>query len=329
MSAMFAHGTQTSFEQQAEEVISNCAKHGINNLFVQVRPFCDSLYPSKLFGWSRFALSKDKKAPDYDPLEILTALAHAENIKIHAWINPYRVSYSTDYSELDGDCPALKKEYKPHTFVTKDGIYFNPSSLQAQGLVLNGIREILKNYDVDGIHIDDYFYPMPDGDFDSEEYENYTNSGGTLSLEDWRRENVNALVAGMYAIVKVSGNRVFSISPAGDIDKNYTDMYADVSHWFTSEGYADMIIPQIYFGFEHEKLPFDATLSRWKELANGSRVQLVCGLAAYKQGKEDAFAGIGRAEWQTNADLLEIQMKQALTDETCSGYVLFSYGYAF
>jgi len=170
------------------------------------------------------------------------------NIAIDAWINPYRVSYDKDYSNLSADNPAriwIEQGRKDIVKVTDNGIFYNPSSFDAQKLVLDGVREIIENYPVSGIHIDDYFYPTTDEGFDSSEYADYINKGGYLTLGDWHRENVNSLIEQIYITVhSYNDELVFSVSPSGDIEKNYENYYADVGLWMSEKGYCDMIIPQ-------------------------------------------------------------------------------------
>lgn len=315
---MFAQPGEEAFAQQVQAVVDNCMSNGINTLFLQVRPFCDALYPSDIFPWSEYALDEDGNAPEYDPLQIFIALAHEKGIAVHAWINPYRVSYDKDF--------VPNEAFADFSVVCDSGVFIDPSRLESQRTVLDGVREILENYDVDGIHIDDYFYPVKDKEFDSVEYEKYCEDGGRLSLAEWRRGNVNSLVSAMYSLVhSLKADAVFSISPAADISKNKNNYYADVKLWCEQTGYADWIIPQIYFGFEHEKMPFEKVAADWAKLAEGTDVKLICGLAAYKQGQEDVAAGVGADEWVENEKLLAEQIEYVCSLACWYGYSLFSY----
>lgn len=317
---MFSQGDELIFKENVDEVIGKCLSNNINTVFLQVRPFCDALYPSDVFPWSQYALDKNGNPPDYDPLEIFVSTAHVNNIAIHAWINPYRISYNPAFTPVDG--------FDDIAVSCDEGVYLQPASLESQKIVLDGVREILENYDVDGIHIDDYFYPVKDKAFDSEEYKAYRSNGGRMSLSDWRRSNVNSLVSAMYTLVHRFGeDKIFSISPAADITKNKFDYYADVAMWCESEGYADLIIPQIYFGFEHEKKPFEKVMKEWAKLAGGSHISLVCGLAAYKLNQADSAAGSGKNEWLDNPDIIKRQIECVSADYAWSGYSLFSYSY--
>lgn len=318
LSTMFLDGTEESFINHVNNVVDSCLKYKINTLFLQVRPFCDAFYPSDIFPWSKYCIDKNGNYPDYDPLEIFLNLMHKNGIELHAWINPYRISFDPQY--VPG------KDFTDYSVSCSEGVYLNPSRVESQKTVLNGVREILEKYDIDGIHIDDYFYPVKDKKFDSIEYAAYRDSGGKMSLSDWRCNNVNSLVSSMYSLVhSISSDVVFSISPAADINKNEKSLYADVELWFENEGYADWIIPQIYFGFEHNLKPFERVASRWEKLADGSHVKLLCGLAAYKQGKTDSTAGTGSEEWVEKVDVIERQIDYLNNNSCWQGYALFSF----
>ncbi len=324
LSHMLADGTEDAYKEKVHEVLDKCLAININTVFFQVRPFADSFYQSAYFPVSEYMLSSSGKCPDFDPLEIFVLLAHERDIEVHAWINPYRISYETSADKLSENSVARNDNYKNSIVYTNAGVYFDPSSLEAQALVLSGVREILSNYSVDGIHIDDYFYPTTDESFDDESYKNYRNSGGKLQLAKWRRENVNALVSAIYTLVHSYNGVIFSISPCADISKNRNQLYADVELWLEKEGYADLIIPQIYFGFEHDDMPFEKVAARWSKLKRSDNVFLACGLALYKQGIADDLAGSGVNEWITHNDILERQ-KQYIKNLDYCGYVLFSY----
>lgn len=317
MSAMFKKGTREYFFDEIVEVFELCKNENINTLFVQVRPFCDSLYPSEIFEWSEFSKSSSGSTPDFDPLEIIIDMAYNYGVSVHAWINPYRVSYDSSKE--------ISKTIESFAFSCDEGVFLDPSSIQAQRFVLEGVREILENYSVDGIHIDDYFYPQTKENFDENSYNEYRENGGKLSKNNWRRENVNSLVAALFSLVhSVRSEAVFSISPAGDIKKNKINHYADVELWCSRNGYADWVIPQIYYGFEHETMPFEEAAGDWLKIAGNGSVKLICGLASYKQGQADKGAGSGENEWIENADII-IRQKEFVRVTGYDGYALFSY----
>jgi uncharacterized lipoprotein YddW (UPF0748 family) len=134
----------------------------------------------------------------------------------------------------------------------------------------------------------------------------------------------------MYSAVKsYDENLVFSVSPSGNIEKNINSYYADVKLWCSEEGYVDVIMPQLYYGFNNEKMPFEKVFNEWVSIKTADSVRLCIGLAFYKYSKEDNYAGSGKYEWQENNDIVSRQVKLILSDNKCSGFSLYSYSYVF
>ena len=169
-----ADKSENAFRIKAENMMKSCAEYGFNRVFVQARPFCDAFYKSELFPASEYLSGAQGEYIGYDALEILCEFAHKYSLKIDAWINPYRVSYKTDINALCEDSIARKWYFSDdnvrNVIVLPNGIYFNPAKDAVHKLILDGVREIINNYDVDGIHMDDYFYPTTDSTFDETEY---------------------------------------------------------------------------------------------------------------------------------------------------------------
>lgn len=329
-----ADKSENAFRIKAEEMMKSCAEYGFNRVFVQVRPFCDAFYKSELFPASEYLSGTQGEYIGYDALEILCEYAHKYSLKIDAWINPYRVSYKTDINALCEDSIARKwycsDDNGRNVIVLPNGIYFNPAKDAVHKLILDGVREIINNYDVDGIHMDDYFYPTTDSAFDEAEYADYTNSGGKMSLDEWRRENVNSLVSDIHTAVKSKDEHlIFSISPSGDIEKNVSAYYADIPQWCKTCGYVDLIIPQLYYGFQNENKPFEDICLKWLKLERNENVSLCIGLAVYKYGKEDKYAGTGISEWQENTDIVSRQIEFVGSQNKSVGIALYSYSYIF
>ena len=183
-------GTEAQFTEKAKKITTDIASAGLNTVIVHVRPFCDAFYPSELFPWTSYLTGTQGKAVDYDPLQIFIDCAKACNLSVQAWINPYRVLLSRDESKLAENNPARKfldAGKSENLLLTDTGIYLNPASSEAQALIIDGVREIVKNYDIDAVHMDDYFYPTTDPAVDSASYAAYQKAGGKLSLSDWRR----------------------------------------------------------------------------------------------------------------------------------------------
>ncbi len=316
-------GNEDSFRDKISEMFDNCAQLGINTVFAQVRPFCDAMYTSEIFPWSAYLTGYQGDPVYYDPLEIMVEEAHERGLGLHAWINPFRVSFDTDTDKLSEKNPAkklLNDEKTKDRVVTADGgLYLCPASTQNHKLIIDGVREIIRNYEVDGIHIDDYFYPSTDISVDKTYYEEYKKSGGALFYDKWRLEVISSFVSQMYTAVKSERNDcVFSISPAGNINNNYEEEYADVERWCSEKGYCDWIIPQIYYGFENEVLPFDKACKSWSELDTTDDVRMIYGIPAYKvNGEEDEFKAGG--------GIIEKQISVAKATDNYGGVAFFSY----
>ncbi len=322
-------GTQTDFQNKSEEMCRNIRESGMNTVIVHVRPFCDAFYASELFPWSVYLTGTQGQGVDYDPLGIFLAAAKAQNLSVQAWINPYRVLLSAEWEKLSDNNPA-KQWYEAgkteNLLLVEDGIYLNPSSVEAQTLIINGVREILQKYDIDAIHMDDYFYPTNDPSVDAASYASYQQAGGRLSQDDWRRENVSMFVSALYAAIKAQNPQTqLVISPGGDIRKNHDNLYADVERWAREPGFLDVLMPQLYYGFENAAKPFEKTAAEWANLRFAPNVSLCFGLAAYKCGKEDVHAGTGALEWTQQEDILARQLKLCRTLPHYGGFALYTY----
>ena len=336
-------GNEALFSQKIDEMFARVQQAGFNTVIVQVRPYSDAFYPSQIFPWSEYLTGTQGKDPGYDPLAVLVERAHAHKLSIHAWFNPYRVSYNPDFSLLSKDNPARQwkedanKANDQWLFVLENGIYYNPAVPEVQRMIIDGVREIVENYKVDGIHMDDYFYPSTDAKIDQAQYDAYVKGGGQYSRAAWRRENVNTFVSGLYAAVKsIRPEVLVGISPAGDIAKNREKLYADAARWGGSEGYVDYLMPQLYYGFENSASPFEKTARQWAELVTCDSVKLYAGLAIYKSGEEDVYAGAETAEkkgpryeWIGSSDIISRQVKWTRRTKPYAGFALYSYQYAF
>lgn len=322
--------TKTEYKSETDKMFKSIKDSGFNTAFVHLRAFSDAFYNSDIYPYSSYIAGKEGAELDFDPFEIILDSADKYNISVHGWINPFRVSTKSDPELLSDSNPAKEilesGNADGEICILSNGIYYNPSHTANHKRIIDGVREIISKYDIDGIHIDDYFYPSTDEAVDKIQYSQYTSEGGALSLAEWRMTCVNAFVSGLYSAVKAEDpNLIFSISPAAQLDKNYSEYYADCRLWLSQKGYADMIIPQIYFGFDHETYPFKSLLSQWSKLPRNSEVQLACGIAGYKCATEDSYAGEGVAEWQENTDILVRQLEAVRADENYSGFVMYSY----
>ena len=324
--------TREQFTANIRRVLDACADYGINTVIVQVRPFADALYPSAYFPWSHFATGTEGVDPGFDPLAIMIDEAHARGMRFEAWINPYRIRTAGSRVPM---CPsnqaAIWLSEGNRAVINYNGIIsYNPANAQARQLIVNGVVEIVRNYSVDAIHIDDYFYPTTSAGFDAACFNAYRNAGGTRSLADWRRHNVQTLMREMYSAIKAEDpNVLFGISPQSRIDYNFNNLYLDVARIASRPGYADYIMPQIYFGFEHATQPFAQVLQEWNAMVNPNYVRLYIGLAPYKSGLVDTWAGAGRYEWVNNTDLLARMVQASRAASNYRGFVLFRFDSLF
>lgn len=331
---------EADFIRRAEQMMDNINSLGINTLFIQVRPNGDSMYPSAYFPMSPYAVGTIGATPDYDPFAILLMLARDRNLSVHAWINPLRCFTEANRQLLTVSCPLLAWSEHPDTkndllVLVENTWYLNPARQEALDLILLGVREILGRYKVDGIHIDDYFYPTTEESFDRAAYEEYLRLGGTDSLGDFRRENVNRLVSGLYRTVKeLDPCLQFGVSPGGNVSRNYTQLYADPAAWCAQPAAVDYLCPQIYFGWEHETCPFDKTCQTFWNMTRNSSVQLIVGMTlgkAYEgyHGREDPYAGTGKREWIERKDILRRSTAYVSALSSDIGVAYFSYQYFF
>ncbi len=318
---------QKGLEEELTHMIDTLAENHFNMLIVQVRSFSDAIYPSEIFPSSETLVSHEGDPLLMDILSFLITKAHEKGMEVHAWINPYRIRSTDDGSTLSYKNPAYKWLGSNQVKIIKGkGIFYNPASSEVRALVLEGIEEILKKYAVDGILFDDYFYP--DDTIDQENYQAYLKEEGTLSLDEYRLEQVNELVKSTYALVHAY-NKVFSISPEGNMDNNYEINYADTKRWMQEEGYIDYIIPQIYFGFYNEKKPFYETVRKWNSYITIDTVQLIPALAFYKVGKVDQYALAGKEEWEEYQNIIGRQIIASRPVSHYKGFALFRYEYLF
>lgn len=315
-----------SEEEFTKSVISsftNAKNLGVNTLFVSTRAFNDCYYNSKIFPKGEYYDG------EYDPLEIVINEAHKLGLSVHAWVNPFRCQTDEQIKKID-DSFQIKKWYndkeKNGTYIVRieEKWYLNPAYPEVRDYVADGVKEIALNYDADGIHIDDYFYPTSDKEFDATAFSKSENT----NLDQWRIDNINEVVSSIYNTVKsVNPDMLFGISPQGNIDLNYSSQYADVKTWISETGYCDYIVPQIYFGFKNENCPFKETVDKWINLNNCEDVKLVIGLCTYKIGNEDEWAGSGKNEWIEDSGIISQQVEYVAQNDL--SFAIYSYASTF
>lgn len=325
---LIGDSNENEFKIKIDNVFNDLKNWGFNSVTVQIRAFADSFYRSDYYPLSKYCFGVEGGKMKYDVLELLCSAAEKSGIKIEAWINPYRVSFDKDIKKLSDNNIAKKwyknKEKKSNVYICKSGIYFNPASKDVTNLIINGVKEIVKNYNVDAIHFDDYFYPETNKKIDSKEYE---ENGGNISLSDFRRKNVNDMIKEANKVVKSTKSNVkFGISPAANIDNDYNSLYADVEKWASDNEFCDYICPQVYFGFKNVYQPFMFTVKKWTEFTTND---LYIGLPLYKCGKKDKYAAENDSnainEFKNNKNIIARQINYLAKIDDIKGFYVFSY----
>ncbi len=304
----FSGATAQAAEEYIDRVMARCADSGINTVFFHVRAHSDAYYASDRFPAADSA--KGLLASGFDPLSYAIEAAHKRGISLHAWINPYRIGEERGRAVCED------------VFELSGSWYYIPTSKEAQRCILAGVREVVERYPVDGVQFDDYFYPAALG----EEKQAFEQPAGSLSVADFRKAAVSALVASVYSTVHTRKNCVFGISPAGNVARCVEQEYADVPRWLKFSGYIDYLCPQLYSGFENSTRPFLRQMEEFSALPRADGVRLLAGLALYKAGASDTFAGSGASEWQNGGDILSRQA-QAAEEAGYTGVALFRFSF--
>ncbi len=332
--------SESSFRSLMTTILNNCKDMGFNTIIVQVRPNGDSMYPSDYYTMSKYVVGSYGKTASYDPFEIIIEMAHEINLSVQAWINPLRLMTSSDITKVETTYK-VGEWYNSSTYNGKYVVlyssyyYLNPAYEEVRNLIINGAKEICEKYEVDGVHMDDYFYPTTDSSFDSAAYSAYS---GSLSLANWRRSNLNALVSGIYTAVKsVDPDILFGISPAGNLSTVYNSQYADVYTWCSTTGYIDYICPQVYFGMLHSSQSVPTCTGNWANIVTNSNVTLYVGLTLGKavdgyNGTVDTYAGTteGKYEWVNNRDVIKSSLEYIRDNvDKCTGIAFFCYQYFY
>lgn len=318
--------------KQADIIIENIKKAGLNTVFLQVRPSSDAIYPSNIFPISRHLTGDYNLTVNGDVLQHWIDKAHNENLEIHAWVNPFRITTGGDeeYNRLSESHPA--KQHAEWIIKANNNYYFDPAVPEVRELICAGIEEILINYDIDGIHMDDYFYPNAEFD-DSESFLKYGQ--GWSSIEDWRRNNINTLIIKLNDLVH-KYNSVFGISPSAiwankkdnplgsDTDgfSSFLDIYADTRKWAV-EGWIDYIAPQIYFENGHKTADFQTLLNWWSDTLMESETALYVGLADYRIEDPKSLS-----IWHDGSEISK-QITQIRKNIKAEGAIHFSYSSVF
>ncbi len=271
-----------NMQQTLIHQLNELQKTGVNAIIFQVRPECDALYESRLEPWSRFLTGQQGKAPSphWDPLKWMVDECHKRGMELHAWINPYRAKTKTT-QELSNLHVAVR--HPEWTFAYDGQIILNPGIPECRDYICRVVDDIVRRYDIDGLHIDDYFYPYPVPGAqipDDAQYQQYNN--GIRDRGDWRRDNVNLFIRQLQATIRQAKPWVkFGVSPFGIYRnrrnaqmgsatnglQNYDDLYADVLMW-VNNGWVDYLVPQLYWEIGHKAADYKELIGWWNRYAH-------------------------------------------------------------
>ena len=305
-------------------------RNGMNAVIAQIRPATDAFYPSQYEPWSEWLTGTQGKPPYpyYDPLQFMIDETHKRGMEFHAWMNPYRAEFNIDKSSISAThITKLHPEWFLNYGSTK---FFDPGNKEVQQFVTNIVKDVVKRYDIDAIHFDDYFYPyrIPKKEFpDSVSFIKY---GKGLSKDDWRRSNVDSIILMLSRVIKQENKFCkFGISPFGvwrNIDKdpegsntkaaqtNYDDLYADILLWLKNK-WIDYVAPQLYWEFSQPKVPFATLIDWWANHSYGRHLYIGHGVYRAVEGKSPA--------WKNPTELPN-QIKKLRTYPQVQGSIYFS-----
>jgi uncharacterized lipoprotein YddW (UPF0748 family) len=295
----------TDPDSQRVEFIRQLDMHksnGMNAVIVQVRPAADAFYPSPFEPWSQWLTGVQGKPPSpyYDPLEFMINETHKRGMEFHAWCNPYRADFKIGASSI---APNHVTKIHPEWFLEYgDKKYFDPASKEVQKFLVKVVADIVQRYDVDAIHMDDYFYPYRIAGKEFPDEASYKRSKTSLDKEDWRRSNVDTIIKMLAVAIKKEkpwvqfGISPFSVwrnkdkDPRGSDSKagqtNYDDLYADILLWL-KEKWVDYVAPQLYLEIGHDKIDYAKMLEWWSKNSYGRNLYI--GLAIYRSGSNAAW----------------------------------------
>ncbi len=317
--------------QQKEEFIKLLDMHqanGMNAIVMQIRPAGDALYPSQYEPWSEYLTGKQGLPPNpyYDPLEFMISETHKRGMEFHAWLNPYRAVFNIAKSSIS---PSHLTKIHPEWFVVYgDKKYFNPGLPSVRQHTVRIVKDMLERYDVDAIHMDDYFYPYRITGKEFPDQKTFEQYGGKLNKEDWRRSNCDSIIVQLYRTIRSTNPRVkFGISPFGvwrnksqdpmgsDTkagQTNYDDLYADILLWL-HKGWIDYVTPQLYWERGHKLADYDVLLKWWNEHGYGKHIYI--GQGIYRAGTNQA--------WR-NKNELPAQIQELRKYKTTQGSIYFN-----
>ena len=322
----------SSYDQKAEfiHLLDYQQQLGMNAVIVQIRPAADAFYPSQYEPWSEFLTGTQGKPPFpyYDPLKFMIEETHKRGMEFHAWLNPYRAVFNLTQSSVAADHITRKH---PEWFLTYGGKkYFNPGLPEVREYVVNIVKDILTRYDIDGLHMDDYFYPYRITGKEFPDAATFKKYGNGLSKDDWRRSNCDSIIAQIHdAVVQIKPLIPFGISPFGvwrnksqDVDgsntqagqTNYDDLYANILLWL-QKGWIDYVAPQLYWEIGHHLCDYTTLLDWWSQHSYGKYVYVGHGIYNTIESRSPA--------WHTKNEMPN-EIKLLRQNENIQGSIFFS-----
>lgn len=327
-----SYGNVEAQKAEYAQLLDDLQGMGMNAVFVQVRPSADAIYPSELVPWSAYLTGTAGKNPGYDPLQYLIEETHRRGMEFHAWFNPFRATTGSDTTKLP-DHHVLNQH--PEWVVKFNNKYYvNPGIPEARKHIIEVIMEVVKGYDIDGVHLDDYFYPTGESSSnkfnDDSTYKTY-NFNHIVNKGDWRRDNINTFVRDLgqsihrekpqvsYGISPYGVWRNKAVDPTGSDTRAsvtaYDSTYADVRKWIQNE-WVDYVIPQIYWSLSRPEVRYDILADWWASEVAGTNVDLYIGHAVYKLGTSE----VG---WNSATEIID-QMEYNRSIPEIKGSVFFS-----
>lgn len=314
LSDMLKGATEAAYRAAVHQELTWLCENGFTDVFVQVRSNGDAYYRSRVYpraaSWSQ----------DFDPFQVFLEENQQVGLQVHAWINPYRCQTAGQMLKIPDTYPTrMWAQEQAEPIVQVSGRwYLNPADAHAQALICTGAQELLDGYDIAGLHIDDYFYPTTEPELDAAAFA----ASRSEDLTAWRTEQVNTLVAALYAQAHAA-DRIFSISPRGDPAASAQLLYADPETWCSQSGYCDWILPQLYYGFDNETCGFAEMLALWQGMVQTDGVRLIPGICTYKVGQADDWAGTGKMEWLTEQEI-PARQAAAVLETGLNGVAVYS-----
>lgn len=327
-----SYGQEAKQKEEYIKLLDEVQAMGINAVFVQVRPSADSLYRSQLVPWSSYLTGTAGKDPGYDPLAFMIEETHRRGMQFHAWFNPFRASTGSDASKLPVNHVANAHKDWIVTFGGK--MYINPGIPAARQHIIEAVMEVVNGYDIDGVHLDDYFYPTGEtasSKFSDDATFKLYNPSKLTNKGDWRRSNINAFVQELgEAVHQAKPDVSYGISPFGvwrnkssDLTGSdtkasitaYDSTYADVRAWI-KHGWIDYVVPQIYWSMSRKEVRYDLLADWWANEVRGTQVKLYIGHAPYKLATPE----IG---WDSAEEIIN-QLQYNRSNPEISGSIFFS-----